>query len=62
MVCPCISCEQKGCGEKHSTCEGYLAWKAERDRIKEARYREMEGRPLSRDQEMKYRKNLKRRK
>ena len=29
MRCPCVDCPDKGCGEKHDTCEGYQAWKAE---------------------------------
>ena len=27
MVCPCKSCELKGCGPKHSKCKAYQDWK-----------------------------------
>lgn len=27
--CPCKTCPDQGCGEKHSSCEPYQAWKEE---------------------------------
>ena len=31
MRCPCIDCPDKGCGEKHDSCEEYRAWKNDHD-------------------------------
>lgn len=27
MICPCKSCELKGCGPQHSKCKAYQDWK-----------------------------------
>lgn len=56
--CPCKGCEQRkvGC---HGSCEAYQAWTASRHEIIRKRQIEQEKRQLSRDHEMKYRRNLK---
>lgn len=59
MICPCKGCEKAGCGEYHDTCERYLAWTDERKAYNNRRHAEDDCRQLSRDHEMKYRKNLK---
>lgn len=33
VVCPCIKCENKGCGSYHDKCELYLEYKKDRERI-----------------------------
>lgn len=60
MICPCKGCDKAGCGTFHDQCEPYIQWRSERDRINRLRAEEADNRSLSRDQEMKYRKNLKR--
>ena len=32
---PCKGCPEKGCGEKHATCEAYIAFRREADRYKQ---------------------------
>lgn len=31
---PCKGCPEKGCGEKHATCEAYIAFRREADKYK----------------------------
>lgn len=38
---PCKSCPEKGCGEKHATCEAYIAFRREADRYKQERLKDM---------------------
>ncbi|MBQ1779299.1 MAG: hypothetical protein IIZ93_14185 [Acidaminococcaceae bacterium] len=59
MKCPCKGCEKVGCGSFHDRCEAYQAWTAENARASEKRAAEVDMRNLSRDHEMKYRRNLK---
>lgn len=58
MICPC-----KGCVDRTITCHGvckrYQEWKAWKDDVNRNRKEESDLRQLSRDHEMKYRKNLK---
>lgn len=60
MKCPC-----KGCNDRtitcHSVCRPYQEYKADRERIIAERTREVQGKPLSHDLEMKYRRKLKQR-
>lgn len=28
-ICPCRTCPEKGCGDKHETCEPYKEWAEE---------------------------------
>jgi hypothetical protein len=60
MICPC-----KGCTERtilcHGRCDGYQQWKKEREEINRIRSMETENRQLSREHEIRYRKNVKRR-
>lgn len=35
MICPCKSCELKGCGPQHSKCKAYQDWKKEHEDEKE---------------------------
>ena len=37
MKCPCKSCPDVGCGEYHSQCKKYLAWKTELKKLKAAK-------------------------
>lgn len=60
MKCPC-----KGCLDRtitcHSVCRPYKDYKADRERIIAEKAREIQGKPLSHDLEMKYRRKLKQR-
>lgn len=58
MKCPCKGCFRRklGC---HGFCKEYQEWAASRHEINRKRQMEKENRQLSRDQELKYRKNLK---
>ena len=58
MKCPCKGCDHRklGC---HGNCEQYKAWAEEREEINRKRYAAQDARQLSRDHEMKYRRNLK---
>lgn len=58
MRCPCKACDHReiGC---HGRCEGYQEWTASRHEINRKRAADQELRGISRDHEMKYRKNLK---
>lgn len=62
MKSPCENCEKQGCGKDHDTCQPYLKWKEWRKGIAEKRKADSETGGISRDHEMKYRKNLMRRK
>lgn len=31
MICPCKDCPDRGCGERHDSCEPFRIWKKERD-------------------------------
>ena len=58
MKCPCKGCLDRklGC---HGRCERYQEWSASRHEINRKRIADKEMIQLSRDHEMKYRKNLK---
>lgn len=58
MRCPCKNCDHRklNC---HGACEGYKAWRDEKDKANRKKQQEHETKTLSRDHEMKYRKNLK---
>lgn len=58
MKCPCKGCENAGCGVHHDSCEPYLEWQAERRKENEKRFATHH--EMSRDHELKYRKNLRR--
>ena len=38
---PCKGCPEKGCGEKHATCEAYIALRLEADKYKQERLKDM---------------------
>ena len=59
MKCPCKECDQKGCGNYHDSCEPYQEWQKVRSRINRKRQEYHNANGLSRDHEMKYRRNLK---
>lgn len=58
MICPCKTCPDQGCGEKHDKCDPYVRWAAWRSKVNQIRHEDAINRELSRDQEMKYRNNL----
>lgn len=58
MICPCKDCEEQGCGKKHDSCEPYIRWQTWRGEVNKTRHEDAINRELSRDQEMKYRNNL----
>lgn len=58
MKCPCKSCEKVGCGSYHDKCHAYSEWRAFRDEVNRKKADHQELKALSRDHEMKYRKNL----
>ena len=59
MICPCKGCPKKGCGSYHDICPDYQPW-AKSEKKKKAKIQaENEIKSLSRDHELKYRKNLK---
>lgn len=39
-ICPCKGCEKAGCGSYHDECEKFQAWKAEKEKIIQARAKE----------------------
>ena len=57
MKCPCKNCDRRklGC---HGNCEPYQQWSAGRHEINRKRMEENESQQLSRDQELKIRRNL----
>ena len=59
MICPCKGCEKAGCGEYHDQCERYQSWAVGRKAVNDLKRSEADFRQLSRDHEMKYRRNLK---
>lgn len=59
MKCPCIACEKKGCGVYHDVCADYQKYVQARQKINERNRQDAENRQISRDQEIKYRRNLK---
>lgn len=58
MKCPCKGCDHRklGC---HGRCDEYQKWSAWKIGINQKRHEDKEVRQLSRDHELKYRKNLK---
>ena len=59
MKCPCKGCEPpKRTLTCHGFCEEYKEWRAARDEANRKRNIDHDNRQLSRDHEMKYRKNL----
>ena len=58
MMCPCATCALQGCGVHHEKCEPYKAWKEQKNEANRKRIEEISKRAISRDAEMKYRKNL----
>ena len=58
MKCPCKGCFKRklGC---HGFCEEYKTWREWYNRINQKRQAENATKQLSRDHELKYRKNLK---
>lgn len=58
MICPCKGCENNGCGAFHDQCEPYQQW--QKDRRAESDKRAAMSYQMSRDHELKYRRNLKR--
>lgn len=59
MKCPCKDCEKKGCGSFHDSCENFKKWTASRQEANKIKWLEQDSRSMSRDHEIKYRKNLK---
>lgn len=59
MICPCKKCSNKGCGVNHDSCEPYIAWRQYRNQQNEKSLAEYHY--ISRDREMRYRRNMKRR-
>lgn len=59
MTCPCRDCERKGCGSYHSHCEKFTEWQEWKAEGNKRRQADKETRQLSRDHELKYRRNLK---
>ena len=59
MICPCKGCEKAGCGSYHDVCPAYSEWRAWKDNVNKKKSEEGDKRTLSRDHELKYRKNLK---
>ena len=59
MKCPCKECNDRTI-TCHSVCKRYTEWKGWRDEINRKRNADADNRQLSRDHELKYRKNLKR--
>ena len=57
MKCPCKECTDRKllC---HGSCDEYKAWKEYREEINKKRLADKELKQLSRDHEIKYRKNL----
>ena len=58
MKCPCKGCDHRklGC---HGFCDEYKKWRDNRDEICKKRQAYHDANGLSRDHEMKYRRNLK---
>ena len=58
MKCPCKGCDHRklGC---HGFCNEYKEWRIEIDERNRNRQKENDSRQLSRDHELKYRRNLK---
>ena len=56
--CPCKGCEKRklGC---HGFCDQYKQWRDLHDQANKKRQADVEFKQLSRDHELKYRKNLK---
>ena len=59
MICPCKTCDRKGCGSFHDSCEAYQEWSAWNEEKNRKKAAEKEANGLSRDHEMKYRRNIK---
>ena len=55
--CPCKECTDRKlmC---HCSCEAYKAWKAEREEMLKVKQESQQLKQLSRDHELKYRKNI----
>lgn len=58
MKCPCKDCFDRTI-TCHGFCEDYKKWREWRSEINEKRKNDQEVRTMSRDHEIKYRKNLK---
>ena len=58
MKCPCKGCDRRklGC---HGFCDQYKEWREWANKINQKRQADGELKQLSRDHELKYRKNLK---
>ena len=58
MKCPCKGCDHRklGC---HGFCDGYQKWRDWKEEVNRKRQADGELKQLSRDHELKYRKNLK---
>ena len=58
MKCPCKGCDHRklGC---HGFCDEYQKWRKWHDSVNQKRQADGELKQLSRDHELKYRKNLK---
>ena len=58
MKCPCKGCTRRklGC---HGFCDQYKLWREWQDKVNKLRQADGELKQLSRDHELKYRKNLK---
>ena len=59
MKSPCETCERQGCGSYHDQCPEYQEMRKRLDSINQQKYFEKELGGISRDHELKYRKNLK---
>ena len=58
MKCPCRGCTSRklNC---HGFCDEYKAWREWKDEVNRKKQQDQEMKALSRDHELKYRKNLK---
>ena len=59
MKNPCLKCPKVGCGSYHDICTEYQAFREWKDNQNRKKQEERDIRQLSRDHEMKYRRNLK---
>ena len=58
MRCPCKNCDHRD-AYCHGSCEAYKQYSESRHEISRKKAMDQDSRQLSRDHEMKYRKNLK---
>ena len=59
MKCPCKGCDDTGCGSYHDICPKYKKWREWKDSVNKAKANDSELKAISRNHELKYRKNLK---